>query len=190
MFAAMPWLGVCFHRHVADDLDATRAALNQALAACDAVVMTGGVSIGPRDFARVAVKQVGARTVFHRLPIRPGRPILGAIAPGGKPIIGLPGNPVSTLVTARRFAPIVLRRLAGCAVIDPPPAMVQVDRQGFADRTLWLYLPVVFGGAGKVSILPSNGSGDAVAAGRAAGFIEVAPATQGRSLRAFYPWEL
>jgi molybdopterin molybdotransferase len=190
MFSAIPWIELCSRQHVLDDLNATRAALTDALAVCDAVVMTGGVSMGLRDFAQIAVNEVGARLVFHRLPIRPGAPMLGAVGPGGQAIIGLPGNPVSALVTARRFASILLRRLAGCAVIDPSLPLVHNDQPELADANLWLYPPVAFCGPGAVTLLPSKGSGDIVSAGRADGFVEIAPDSQGQSLHPFYSWEL
>jgi molybdopterin molybdotransferase len=190
MLTSVPWIDLTFHRHVPDDLDATRGALGDALAACDAVVMTGGVSMGNRDFAQIAVGEVGAHVLFHRLPIRPGAPMLGAIGPQGQAILGLPGNPVSVMVTARRMASIVLRRMAGCAVLDPPPALVQVDQPDMTNPKLWLYRPVTFSAAGAVAVLPTKGSGDMVSAGRSDGFVEIAPAMPGQVLRPFYRWEL
>ena len=61
----------------------------------DAVLLTGGVSMGDYDYVPDVVREVGGEVVFHGLPIRPGKPILGAATNEGKLIIGLPGNPVT-----------------------------------------------------------------------------------------------
>jgi molybdopterin molybdotransferase len=98
---------------VPDTLDAMVAALEQALATgCDLLVTTGGVSVGAHDHVRDAVAQLGGVQHFWRARIRPGGPI-GTGEVGGVPWLGLPGNPVSTLVTATLFARPLLRALGG-----------------------------------------------------------------------------
>ena len=65
MLGGLPWIHCLEMHHVRDDLQATLVALETALAQADVVLMTGGVSMGDRDFAQVAVTKVGAQTVFH-----------------------------------------------------------------------------------------------------------------------------
>ncbi len=100
---------------VPDTLEAMVGALEQALAAgCDLLVTTGGVSVGAHDHVRDAVARLGGTQHFWRARIRPGGPI-GTGEVRGVPWLGLPGNPVSTLVTATLFARPLLRGLGGHA---------------------------------------------------------------------------
>ncbi|HAM34616.1 MAG TPA: molybdopterin molybdenumtransferase MoeA [Elusimicrobia bacterium] len=79
----------------------------------DLIVSTGAVSMGRHDFIPSAVAQAGGRTLFHRVAMRPGKPIFAARLPDGPLFIGLPGNPVSTVVALRFFITAVLRVLQG-----------------------------------------------------------------------------
>jgi molybdenum cofactor synthesis domain-containing protein len=87
-------------------------ALRAALADCDAVVASGGSSVGTHDRLPGAVASFDPGIIAHGLRIKPGKPaLLGAL--GGKPILGLPGNPVSALFVLQAvFAPIVYRLAA------------------------------------------------------------------------------
>jgi molybdopterin molybdotransferase len=102
---------------VPDDMDAMAAALSQAREA-DVVVTSGGASVGDHDLVRPALAAWGAELDFWRVAIKPGKPILVATR-GHQLVIGLPGNPVSSHVTAYLFLLPVLRRLLGAA--DPMP---------------------------------------------------------------------
>lgn len=77
------------------------------------VVSTGAVSMGRHDFVPRALERLGARILFHRAAIRPGKPVLGAVLPGGVLSVGLPGNPISTAAGLRFFVHPVLRRMQG-----------------------------------------------------------------------------
>ena len=114
-----------------DDADALRARLEAAReAACDAVLTTGAVSVGEHDHVRDAVRAAGGTLHFWRVRIRPGGPLaFGTLPaadtaararahdPGARaiPWLGLPGNPVSTVVTFELLARPLLRRLQGDA---------------------------------------------------------------------------
>jgi molybdopterin molybdotransferase len=83
---------------VADSLTATRSAFEQAFSECDAVVTSGGVSVGELDFVKAALEAIGGNLQFWRVAIKPGRPfVLGRWQ--RKLLFGLPGNPVSAFVT-------------------------------------------------------------------------------------------
>lgn len=100
---------------VPDTLEALSAALAAAIdGGCDLLLTTGGVSVGAHDFTREALAALGGTQRFWRARIRPGGPI-GTGEVRGVPWIGLPGNPVSTLVTASLFAWPLIRRLGGHA---------------------------------------------------------------------------
>lgn len=184
------WVRTTVAARVGDDLDAIARAMREATANADAVLLSGGVSVGERDFVPAAARAVGAEVVFHGLPIRPGKPLLGAAAPGGKPIIGLPGNPVSVLVTACRFASMVLRRLAGFAGIDPPATLAEVDDPHMSNPRLWLYRPVQLAGDRAARIMNTRGSGDFVSAARSDGFVEIPAGAPPDPMRCFYRWSM
>ncbi|MBC5810423.1 MAG: molybdopterin molybdotransferase MoeA [Candidatus Eremiobacteraeota bacterium] len=84
--------------HVADDASAQRTVFAAALERFDGLVLTGGSSVGERDFTPRVVRELGAPgPIVHGLRVKPGKPTLLA-AIGGKPVIGLPGNPTSSLM--------------------------------------------------------------------------------------------
>ena len=90
------------------------AALERALAAgADVVLSTGAVSMGRHDFVPDALRGIGADILFHKVEIRPGRPLLFARLAGGQLYFGLPGNPASAAVGLRFFAEAALRALTG-----------------------------------------------------------------------------
>lgn len=108
---------------VRDTADALRAALRQA-ATADVIVTSGGVSVGDHDHLKPVVSELGAMD-FWSIAIRPGRPLaFGLLADGARsvPIFGLPGNPVSALLTFELFVRPALRRLAGHRSIARPRA--------------------------------------------------------------------
>lgn len=81
-----------------DDRQETVDALRGALEA-DVTVICGGVSVGEHDHVRPALEDLGVEQVFWRVALRPGKPTYFGIGPGGKLVFGLPGNPVSAMVT-------------------------------------------------------------------------------------------
>lgn len=95
---------------VADERETLASALGRALSECDAVVISGGSSVGERDHAPAVIAAAGEPgVVVHGVRAKPGRPVLLAMI-GEQPVIGLPGNPVSALVMLETLAkPILLR---------------------------------------------------------------------------------
>ena len=109
---AMGFAPVQYDR-VPDERTPFADAFSRALAQCDAVVVSGGSSAGERDYTPDIVSRAGPPgVVVHHVRAKPGRPtLLGAV--GDKPVIGLPGNPVSALVMLETLGkPILLRMLA------------------------------------------------------------------------------
>ena len=79
---------------------------------CDLIITTGGISVGEHDFIRLVLAELGGELRFWRLRMRPGAPVgFGMI--GDIPWLGLPGNPVSTMVTFELFARPAIRKLCG-----------------------------------------------------------------------------
>ena len=115
-------LGIC-----PDDRAALRERLDQARAArCDLLLTSGGVSVGAFDFTRDVLGDLGATMHFWRVRIRPGGP-LGFGRLGAMPWLGLPGNPVSSMVTFELFAEPAIRRLRGERAVFRRPLSVIVD---------------------------------------------------------------
>ncbi len=94
--------------------------LGRALdAGADVVLSTGAVSMGRHDFVPDALRAAGADILFHKVQIRPGRPLLFARLAGGALYFGLPGNPASGAVGFRFFAEAALRAMSGMAPEQP-----------------------------------------------------------------------
>ncbi len=100
--------------HVRDEPDATRTAIGAALGAADAVVITGGMSVGVHDHVGEALAQLGVEVHFDSVALRPGKPAsFGSRGP--KLVFGLPGNPVSSFVCFVLFARPALLAMAGAS---------------------------------------------------------------------------
>ncbi|MEO0964602.1 MAG: molybdopterin molybdotransferase MoeA [Planctomycetota bacterium] len=178
LFGQAAWCGVVANLHVPDDGDATAEAIARAASDADAVVTTGGVSMGDHDHVPAALASLGAEIVYHHLAMRPGKPNLGAILPSGVPVIGLPGNPVSVAVGGVVLVGPILRGLAGLTRARHR-AVVSTDGEPDAQPTrplpLWHYPLVRVDPAGTARRLPSRGSGDVPSLGRCDGFVELPP---------------
>ncbi|MFP3907530.1 MAG: gephyrin-like molybdotransferase Glp [Acidimicrobiales bacterium] len=96
---------------VADDAAAIRAAVEQASADCDALVTSGGVSMGDFDYVKAVLDELGDME-WMQVAIKPAKPLaFGTVA--GTPVFGLPGNPVSSMVSFELFARPGLRQMMG-----------------------------------------------------------------------------
>ena len=105
--------GVVTHRaHVPDGREVTESAIRAALETADLLVLSGGVSVGPHDHVKPALAACGVEEVFWRVALRPGKPTWFGTR-GPKLVFGLPGNPVSAMVTFLLFARPALRALQG-----------------------------------------------------------------------------
>jgi molybdopterin molybdotransferase len=105
--------------HVADERDALLAAIARQLQACDVLILTGGVSMGQRDYVPEVLHELGVERVFHKIAQRPGKPMWFGIGAQGQAVFALPGNPVSALVCAARYVLPALLESMGQTVIPP-----------------------------------------------------------------------
>lgn len=104
---------------VPDNFAALRTAAQAALAEADALVLSAGSSVSVRDMTAEVVGGLGAPGVLvHGVAVKPGKPTILAMTEG-KPVFGLPGNPVSAMVIADLFVVPTVFRLQGCT--QPPP---------------------------------------------------------------------
>jgi len=173
-------LGIVTRARLRDDANALAVAIDRLDNELDALVLSGGVSMGQFDFVPSVLEELGAKLVFHRIEQRPGRPMWFGISARDKPIFALPGNPVSTLVCATRYLLPALRLAAGLA--PTPPELVALAASVDASPTLTLFVPVTLSwsdaGTELATPRPTNTSGDFVALAGTAGFIEL-PAKRG-----------
>jgi molybdopterin molybdotransferase len=162
---------------VRDDPAALREAI--AKADCDLLITTGGVSVGAFDHTRRVISEIGGDAAhrFWRVRIRPGAPLAFGIV-RGKPWLGLPGNPVSALVTFELFARPAIRRLAGHELPHRRPVSVRVDEQITINAPLTHFLrAVVRGDPGRyrASLTGPQGSGLMSSMARANALLIVPP---------------
>jgi molybdopterin molybdotransferase len=100
---------------VGDDKEAVAAALREGAGRCDALVTSGGVSVGDLDVVKLVLDDLSGGTMrWMQVAIKPAKPLaFGHLAVTGTPVFGLPGNPVSAMVSFELFARPALRRMAG-----------------------------------------------------------------------------
>jgi molybdopterin molybdotransferase len=106
---------------IGDDRGTTTKAVERGLAG-DALVVCGGVSVGEHDHVRPALEALAVEQVFWGVALRPGKPTYFGVAPGGTLVFGLPGNPVSAMVTFLLFVRPALLAMQGA---DPGAAAVR-----------------------------------------------------------------
>lgn len=187
ILALVPWIEQALQRHIADDLSRLADAAAAALSWADALVLTGGVSVGHRDHVPAALRQAGVRVLFHTVKQRPGKPMLGGVSVDGRPVLGLPGNPVSVLVTARR---VLIPALAARAGATRPTEVPRRCLNREVDRTLplWWHRLVRVAPDGTCDVADGQGSADVVAAAGSDGFVELPPHATGAGPWPFYAW--
>jgi molybdenum cofactor synthesis domain-containing protein len=168
-----------------DTEEAVTAGLRRALGTCDAVLTTGGVSMGEFDFVKVVLAKLAAAAgveggAVHELSvaIRPAKPLViswlpssGEPVPRLVPVFGLPGNPVSSLVSYQAIALPVLRVLAGYAPAPPAtvPAVAHAGlRRGRDGKTHLMRVELGWRDDGRLGARPAGGQMSHQLAGMAA----------------------
>jgi molybdopterin molybdotransferase len=150
----------------------------------DLLLMTGGVSMGRYDLVEQVLEELKAEFFFTGAKIQPGRPVVfgkcGAGAPAhentGTYFFGLPGNPVSTMVTFELFARPMLEALAGMSPRKLQFTYAKLKSEIRVKPGLKRFLPAVLSGefeASQVELVPWQGSGDVAATARANCFIVI-----------------
>ena len=188
LLAARNWVSIVSVEHCIDDRNQLHDTLADRLKTSDAILMTGGVSMGDYDYVPDVIRDLGGKVVFHGLPIRPGKPVLGAATNDGKLLLGLPGNPVSATIGCQRLGIPLLAFMAGKSDWLPKAPVVQLANSGNKSIPLtWLRLAkLVDNGVAEPVI--TQGSGDLVSLGNSDGFVEVPPQQSGEGPWPFYAW--
>src|SRR6266446_10666681 len=119
-----------------DEQEALRRLVVDALGGADVLVTSGGVSVGTHDLVKPLLEALGTVHI-GRVKLKPGKPVTFATRPDGKLAFGLPGFPVSSLVTFEVFVRPALRKLQGFSKLQRPtlPVRLGYDARATADRT-------------------------------------------------------
>jgi molybdopterin molybdotransferase len=118
---------------VGDRFDETRARFEEALAA-DIVVSSGGVSVGPRDHVKPALRDLGIEELFWRVAIQPGKPVWAGRARSGTVVLGMPGNPLSATVALHLLARPLIAEMLGRAPEQPASRRLRTAVPRLASR--------------------------------------------------------
>jgi molybdopterin molybdotransferase len=143
----------------------------------DLLVLSGGVSMGKYDLVESVLRSLGAEFFFDAVAIRPGRPAVFGTC-GEKFVFGLPGNPVSTMVTFELFVTPAMDLLSGVEARPLPLVEARLAESLHEKPGLRQFLPARVQGRGsgmEVRALKWQGSGDIAALGKANGFVVVPP---------------
>jgi molybdopterin molybdotransferase len=148
-----------------DEVAELRARIEQGLEA-DLLLLSGGVSVGKYDLVEQVLKELGAEILFEAVAIRPGKPVVFAWC-RGKPVFGLPGNPVSTMVTFELFVVPAIEALSGCLPQPLPIFKAKLAHPVDEKGTVAHFLPARVswpasesGAEPSVEVLLWEGSGD------------------------------
>ncbi|MDO7845243.1 molybdopterin molybdotransferase MoeA [Hymenobacter sp. M29] len=172
--------------HLSDSLDELRDGLAKILGAgFDAVVLSGAVSKGRADHLPGLLRELHVEEIFHEVQQRPGKPLWFGARANGPVVFGLPGNPVSTFITACRYVRPWLRAVQQpegapetvAAIEAPQPAMLTVDIQFKPQLTHFVpvRLTVDTDGRHLATPLRVGGSGDMMGLVGATAFLELPP---------------
>ena len=146
------------------------------------LLTSGGVSMGEHDHLPAVLKDLGATLLFHKIRLKPGKPMLAALL-GDLLVLGLPGNPVSAYINAQLFLPVALARLEGRAFPDPwRRARLAAPVKHKGDRPLLHPCRLL---EGRLEPLPGKGSADLVTLAQAdsCAWIEPGGAQAGTKVR-------
>ncbi len=143
-----------------DDESAITAAIERGVADCDAIITSGGVSVGDFDFVKTVLDRIGDMH-WWQVAVRPAKPLaFGTV--GCTPVFGLPGNPVSSMVSFELFARPALRQMTGHGTLFRPevPAVADEPLRRHPDGKLHLVRVVATPDAdGRLHIRSSGGQG-------------------------------
>jgi len=167
-----------------DDADDMVERLTKAAAACDVVITTGGVSMGDTDPVKAALDQLG-RLHWLQVSMRPAKPFAYALLDGPEravPVFGLPGNPVSSLVSFEVLVRPALRAMTGHRELDRPRVLAVADEPmralGTDGRTTMLRVEARYADDGRLHVQPVGGAQEShqiAASARADALAELAP---------------
>jgi molybdopterin molybdotransferase len=163
------------HDHLVDERSVLEERIAAHIEAADVLVLSGGVSMGKADYVPEVLGRLGVEIVFHKVSQRPGKPMWFGMAPGGKAVFALPGNPVSALVCCRQYVIPALDRASGVTSPLPEFASLAGDVTFEPDLTCFQPVKLVSNAAAQVLAMPvrTNTSGDFAALSGTDGYVEL-----------------
>ena len=167
---------------IPDKKDKLKTALKNALSSADAVITSGGVSVGPKDFTPQVVDRLGKPgVIISGVAVKPGKPITIAVI-DGKPVFSMPGNPTSCLFMFNVFVRPILVKLAGRTEEELPTLKAVVAKKMFPARGRRTFVMVNLSydktGTLLVSPVPTGLSGAITTLAEADGFVEISEKQQ------------
>ncbi|VGO11165.1 Molybdopterin biosynthesis protein MoeA [plant metagenome] len=148
--------------HARDDAQDLDRALRTLLADCDVVISVGGVSVGEKDLVKPALEALGGELALWKVRMKPGKPLALAQVQG-KPVVCLPGNPVSAYAVFALMVTPLLRRMQGRAQVFPAieRGVLQTDKRYRDDREEFVRVQSEADPAGtrRLRLYPQQGSG-------------------------------
>jgi len=152
------WGGAAIrHDILSDDLARCAGQIEGAGLDADIVLPLGGASVGERDLLKSVLQGFGARTIFERIAVQPGKPCWHARFPDGRLVLGLPGNPASAFVCAHLLLKPLLQALLGRAEPDPLlPAVLTREMPKGADREVYWRARLQVDDSARLSVTPDE----------------------------------
>lgn len=152
---------------VARDSESSLVELIRRGLEADVLLLSGGVSMGRFDLVEDVLERVGVRILVESVRLKPGKPLVFGVSEHGKLVFGLPGNPVSTMVTFELFVRTAIARLEGAAEPIRPLLVARLSARLASRGRRRAYLPgwvgVAEGGEPVATPIRTQGSGDIVA---------------------------
>jgi len=166
-------------RIIPDNLEELKKAILDAHAMGDMIVINAGSSAGSEDFTAKAIGDLG-EIVLHGVNIKPGKPVvLGWVK--GKPVLGIPGYPVSAFITFTLFAKPLIHKWQGLDITEPETLKAKISRQVASTPGQEEFLRVKLGKVGDQCIATpvTRGAGVVMSLVRADGFLRVPAMSEG-----------
>ena len=165
----------CLHEHLLDEPAILQQRIAAHLEAAGVLILSGGVSMGKKDFVPQVLLDLGVELVFHKISQRPGKPMWYGTGPDGQAVFALPGNPVSTLVCCRHYVLPALLAASGRTLPAAEWAVLTDDVTVSDELTVFLPVRLTSDVDGIVRAQPvaTNTSGDFTSLGGTDGYVEL-----------------
>ncbi|WP_066459272.1 molybdopterin molybdotransferase MoeA [Castellaniella caeni] len=142
-------------RHARDTPQETETALAELVERCDLVLSVGGASVGEKDLVKPAIEALGGTLDLWRVRMKPGKPVALAELKG-RPVVCLPGNPVSAFVVFSLLVSPLIRGLQGCRQVLPPTrrGILQTEHPLGSEREEFIRIQAQTAGSGLPALVP------------------------------------
>jgi molybdopterin molybdotransferase len=181
-------LPACQFADLPDEAEASQAQLAELIAANDFVILSGGISMGKKDFIPTTLDALGLKCHFHGVAQKPGKP-LGFWSNESCAVFALPGNPLSTLTCLHHY--IIPALQIASAGIERRHSTITLSEPYKGHPKLTVFLPVSLGPNNQARAQPAHNSGDMVSILKSDGYIELPAFDQVDSIGnefIFHPW--